>query len=553
MTPVLSVRLAALPRSDKILFKAMVATALVALILGIVQGTAVALARAGFLSFFPDMAYRLLTLHGVTVFFYWLYVAQAAFLLIFAAIQGSGSWRLAGRPAGWIGFALMVAGFALSEWAALVGPPMLYDGAPDLAGDGRAMAGALYGGYLLLGAGLFSIAVSGIVTVIGRRDGSGALSAVGFALFAWAGFLMVSAIAAAHAFLPGLLWAFGLGGFPVEHATGWHILFHNLHYLPLMATVLVWYVLVDALTGVTSIFGARFSKIVFSTYLVFVPPTSLYHMFLEPNLSESVRVVGSLLSLFVSVPTVTAFLIIVSSLEAHARAQGGRGVFGWLRHLPWKNPAMTAIAAAMVNLGLGLTFAFVLIQEKLAPLLSDTFFVPGYFHFFTVGTITLTFLAALALVLPGLTGRALGGVALLRRLPMVTTLGLLVFGIAGIAAGLTGVPRRAFDIAYGGAAPALWPWLMAAVGIGGTIMAAALLVYALGLVRLLLPGGTPELVTGPPARDWSNVAAAAAGRAAWVGPLSVVILVGAMVVVSALAFELMHSLPVLATGGAGGH
>lgn len=64
-------------------------------------------------------------------------------------------------------------------------------------------------------------------------------------------------------------------------------------------------------------------------YLVFVPPTSLYHMFLEPDLPDAVRIVGSLLSLFVSVPTLTAFLIIVASLEVHAWTRGGRGLFGW--------------------------------------------------------------------------------------------------------------------------------------------------------------------------------------------------------------------------------
>jgi cytochrome c oxidase subunit 1 len=32
-------------------------------------------------------------------------------------------------------------------------------------------------------------------------------------------------------------------------------------------------------------------------------------------------------------------------------------------------------------------FAFVLIQEKFAPLLSATMFVPGYFHFFAVGAV----------------------------------------------------------------------------------------------------------------------------------------------------------------------
>lgn len=102
----------------------------------------------------------------------------------------------------------------------------------------------------------------------------------------------------------------------------------------------------------------------------------------------------SLLSLFISVPTIAVFLVIMSSLEAHARACGAGGLFGWLRMLPWQVPAMTAIGMAVVNLALGGIFAFVLIRERLAPLLSDTLFVPAYFHFLTIGIVTLTLLAA---------------------------------------------------------------------------------------------------------------------------------------------------------------
>lgn len=547
MTNSVTSRLTHLPVSDKALLRALSGVALLALILGIAFGTLTALARAGWLGFGdPETGYRLLTLHGTSIFFYWLYFAQAALLLAFAC--GLGGERLAWRPAAWSGFALMAAGFLITEWMSLAGTPLLYDGSPELASEEPALVGAFALGYDLLGLGLFAVAASAVATVLGPRwrGEEDTLSAVGFALFAWAGFLMVSGIAALHAFLPPVLWALGLGEFPADHGTNWHILFHNLHYLPLMATVLVWYVLVEALTGVKSVFGARFSKIVFSAYLVFVPPTSLYHMFLEPDLPETVRVVGSLLSLFVSVPTLTAFLIIVGALEIHARARGATGLFGWLGMLPWRHPAMAAMGMAVVNMGLGIVFAFVLIQEKLAPLLSDTFFVPGYFHFFTVGTVSLSFLAAFAVILP-----ALGGAAwrpgVLRRMPYLATLGLLVFGGAGIAAGYAGVPRRVFDVAYGGEAPALWHALMAGVGVGGAIMAAALLLFAIGVAMSLVGrGGAAE----SPALDWSGTPTSVA--AAWTGPLSVGAIVAAMYVFTALAFELMQSLPIDAIGG-GGH
>ena len=324
MSDIYKERFTALPTLDRRLLIAMSAVALVALALGILGGLLTALGRAGFVDMLPRTGYRFLTVHGVSVFFYWLFVAQAALLLGFAAAEGGRG--IAWRRVAWSGFALMLAGFGFSITGAHLGTPLLYDGAPQLGADHPGAMLVFNLGYLLLGLGLMVLPAAAIATLLmpcwqGRQA---RLSAVGFALFAWAGFLMVSGFAALYVFLPGTLWALGLGELPANHSTNWHIVFHNMHYLPLMATVILWYVLVRALTGVKSVFGERFSKIVFAMYLVFVPPTSLYHMFLEPDLPGVVRVTGSLLSLFVSVPTLTAFLIIVASPEVHARAQGGR-------------------------------------------------------------------------------------------------------------------------------------------------------------------------------------------------------------------------------------
>ncbi len=312
---------------------------------------------------------------------------------------------------------------------------------------------------------------------------------------------------------------------------------------------MLWYVLVEEMTKVRSIFGTNFSKIVFASYLVFVPPTSLYHMFLEPNLAEAVKVGGSLLSLFISVPTVLVFLVIVVSLEVAARAHGGRGLFGWLRLLPWRNPAMSAIGMAVVNLAIGGALAFVLIQEKFAAMISDTFFIPAYFHFLTVGTVTLTMVAALLYVIPGLTNRPVWRPSVLARLPYVATLGLVLFGGAGAAAGLMGAPRRVFDVTYQGGAPAAWGTLMAIVGVGAAIMASALAIYVYGLARMLVG---PSRAARPLATEFVSVAwgDSAAGGAAWTGLIAVAALLVATFGLTVMAFELLEGLPIL---GAGGH
>jgi cytochrome c oxidase subunit I len=417
-------------------------------------------------------------------------------------------------------------------------------------GDARAVAG-MAGGYLLLALGLVLASLAAIATVLdARASGSGALSAMGFGVLAWAGFLIVSGIAAVNAFLPNLMWALGRGAFPTHAATDWHILFHNLHYLPLMASVLTWYALTRETTGVYSAFGAGFSKLVFASYLVFVPPTSLYHMFLEPGLSENVRVVGTLLSLFVSVPTLIAFLIIVSSLEISTRARGApNGLFGWIGRLPWSDPAFAAMGVAVLSTLVGLVFAFVLIQEKFAPLLSDTMFVPGYFHFFAVGAVTQTFLAGLLVIVPALRGRAWRP-RLLAWAPWLVFAGLVVFGAAGVMAGFAGVPRRTFDITYDGDAPAAWRPLMQALAVGAAIFAVGLAVEALGVAAAFFAPGSalPRAVTSaasPPSESRPV--------AAWTGPIAIVVLVLAMSGATIGAFELMQSLPIHAAGGHSGH
>ena len=552
MTNDLAKHLGALPAVDKALMLTLAAFALLALLLGLGFGLATGLARGGFLpNLDPETGYRLMTLHGVNAFFYWFSFAQIFLLLALTVGHTYGADRIAQRPAAWAGTGAMIAGLALSEAGAIFGPALLYDAPPELAMDPSPAFVAVHGGYLLLASGLFLAAGASVATAL-RSKHVGVItewSSATFAAVAWAGLLMVSAIAAFNAFLPAARWGLGFGPPPADYPTAWHLLFHNMHYLPLMATVVVWYALVQTLTGVRSVFGMNFSKVVFSAYLVFVPPTSLYHMFLEPDLPGTVRTLGSLLSLFIGVPTVLVFLVLIASLEINARKLGARGLFGWIGRLPWRHPAMAAIGAAVVNLALGGVFAFVLIQEKLAPLISDTFMVPGTFHFFTLGTVTLTFLAGFVVALPALTGRPMRASAWLVRLPWLATFGLAVFGAAGVAAGYLGVPRRTLDVAYDGLAPPAWSALMAGVGTGAAIMGAAMIAYvAIAAISLFAPGRRGADL---PVVMWSGSGTVAAERA-WVGPLAVLTLIAAMYVFTALAFNLMYALPVAVFGG-GGH
>lgn len=541
-----------LPASDRILLKTLVSCALATLALGVIFGLITALIRTGYAEAEPQTGYRMMTGHGVTVFFYWFYFAQMALLMTLSATQTPGRARIVLAPVAWGGLLLMLLGFAASQAGTWMGTPLLYDGSPELVGENTWQASLFYAGYVFLAAGLFLLAVTAIGTVIAAKAATErrVWSTTGFAVAAWAGLVMVSSLATLNTFLPAAAWAVGWGEMPANHMTGWHLLFHNLHYLPLMGTVIVWYALIQDLTGVGSIFGQRFSKGIFALYLVFVPPTSLYHMFLDPGLSPVLRGVGSLLSLFISVPTIAVFLVIVSSLEAHARARGARGLFGWLRMLPWQEPAMTAIGMAAVNLALGGIFAFVLIQERLAPLLSDTFVVPAYFHFLTIGTVTLTLLAAFTWSMPALFGRPLWAPRLLKILPYTLTLGLAMFGAAGMTAGFNGMPRRVLDVSYDGTAPQLWTAMSPIIGLGAVIMALSLLLYVALLVGTALGAGRRQALATPSAMILATADGAAVRQTAWTAPLCVLVLIIGMYAATSLAFALLRALPLVSAAGA---
>ena len=94
-------RLAALPAPDRRLLTSMAAVALVALLLGVLAGLATALVRGGLLDVSSTTGYRFLTVHGVSIFFYWLFTTQTALLLGFAASEHDGglAWRNLPQPA----------------------------------------------------------------------------------------------------------------------------------------------------------------------------------------------------------------------------------------------------------------------------------------------------------------------------------------------------------------------------------------------------------------------------------------------------------------------
>lgn len=540
--------LAALSRPDKLLLGVVLGLGLLALSVGGLAALGLALAAGDLADVGAARGFELLTVHASSAFYYWLYFAQAGVVLAFLLALTDGArltraWRLVA----FAGVSLMAAGWAVDLVEPMQGKAVLYSVPDELAAAQFDDGGWFLVGYVLLAVGLLLTALSGIAVALGAkvRGGGREWGAVTFAAFLWEAFVAATAVVSLLTYGPAALRAFGAD--PVipdfDYGLSWAVLFHNMHYLPLLSTVLVWYVLAEATTGVSSVYGERLSKVVFASYLVIVPPTSLYHLYLEPTVGSATKAVGSVMAVFISVPTILVFLLIVSSLQRCAGGQGARGLFGWVGRLPWRNPAFAAMGMAALSALGGGVIANVLIQERFASLLSDTFAVPGYFHFFTVGTVTLTLVGALTYVVPALTGHALAAPRLAAFLPYLVAASVYVFGVAGVVAGYAGVPRQTLDYGYGGDAPGSWAPLMTAVGVGGVGMVAggALYVALLGLTAVRSARRGRRLAELPAA---SFAPGDARGQRAWFGPAAVGVLVGGIYVATIVAYRLIESLPV---------
>lgn len=526
---------------------AFLTAALVSLAVGGMSAVAIALARAPSLGvpISPGFYYRILTLHGLAMFYHWFLFLQGA--LLFAAVGiyvprariFSVSW-------GWLAFAAMASGALLQQLAALTGAAVLYTAFPPLSGQ-FPRSPLVYMGFVLLAAGVALLSVNYIATIASARRARlvSGLPTPTYVGLVWAIVMTAASAIAAAIYVPALLWSVGLGSIdPMDYMMGYFTFFHVNHYAPLIAAVGVWYALAKHTTGAQSVFGERFSKGVFTIYPVVVPPTFLYHLFLAPEVPAGLKTVGSVFSSFIGVPTLIVSVVVVGMLEARMRALGPGGPFGWLRPLPWGNPAFGSLMMGMVTFALGGAFAYALLSEGLAPLLHNTFAVPGYFHAFTSAGVTLTFMGALYALLPPLSGRQLRPFALAQVQPYLMAAGTTVFVLFGVAAGYAGVPRRVSGIDYAGSAPSSWSLLMdVTMGVGALLMVAAGALFLTVAVTTLLAGRPVTAAETAAVTGTDRAAEAGPAPISWFAAMPAVLVVLMIVGVSIMSFEIVRRWP----------
>jgi cytochrome c oxidase subunit 1 len=257
---------------------------------------------------------------------------------------------------------------------------------------------------------------------------------------------------------------------------------HAIVYFWLMPTYIAFYTIVPRAIG-GRLYSDTMARLSFALFLVFAMPIGIHHLFADPQVGSGFKYVHSVFTAMVVIPTLLTVFTICASVEIAARLRGGRGVLGWLRALPWKNPVMLGLTFSFVMLGFGGAGGLINMSYQLDSTIHNTQWITGHFHLIFAGAVVIMYFIIAYDLWPHLTGRALGHARLIRTQLWLWSIGALVMTIPWHLAGLLGMPRRMAYFDYSNPAIAPEAWTVISAVIGGAMMVCSGALFVLILLR----------------------------------------------------------------------
>src|SRR5690606_33743260 len=263
---------------------------------------------------------------------------------------------------------------------------------------------------------------------------------------------------------------------------------HPIVYFWLLPAYISWYFMLPAQNG-GKLFSESLARLAFLLFIPLSLPVGFHHQFLDPGVSEGYMALHAFITFGVFMPSMITAFTVLASLETGGRARGGKGLFGWIRALPWDNPAFTPQALGMVLFALGGISGLVNASYNVNLVVHNTLFVPGHFHLTVGSAVTLTFMALTYWLVPYLTGRQLWSRRMALWQAWLWFIGMALMSRGMSWAGVMGVPRRTAL----GQAPYVMPEWAAAFNlsaVGGVILTVAGVLFFVNLIATLW--GSPK-------------------------------------------------------------
>lgn len=481
---------------DARLSKTYLFVAFIALLLGGVLGLLQGLSRAGILEL-PSWFnyYQVLTAHGVL-----LVLVLTAFFTIgyfYAAL----SYTLGGllpvvRKMAWIGFGLKIVGFLFAVVPILLNEAsVMYTFYPPMAASPY-----FYIGLVLIIVGIWMCAFGAFINVANWRKRNPGQHVPILSFFATGVFVLLffGSIPVAIEVFIIIPWSFGWTdtiNVMVSRTLFWAF-GHTLVNIWYLTAISAWYVVVPKVIG-----GRRWSdtltRVVVIVLVIINIPGGFHHQIVDPGIAEQVKFIHAFMSLSIAFPSLMTAFAMFAVFERTSRKNGGKGLLGWYKKLPWGDVRFLAPMIAMIAFIPAGAGGIVQSTNQLNQVVHNTLWIVGHFHL-TVGTsVILTFFGISYWLVPHLSKRVLtprmNKIGIIQTI--IWTVGMLFMSGAMHWVGLLGAPRRTSYTTYFDSETALgWdPYLMF-IAIGGTLLMIGVIIQVYAVIHLMFfaPKGETE-------------------------------------------------------------
>ena len=491
--------------STEALIKINAVTAVIFLAVGGLFGIAIALTRWPAVHILPaEWFYLVLTAHGAAVLLFWILFFEMAILYFASSILLN--CRLATPRFAWLGYILMLVGALMATVAVLQGESsvMFTSYVPMKAAPHFYLGLILFAVGALLGVMVF---FGTLVVAKDEQTYEGSVPLVTFGAITAAIIAVFTIASGAIILIPTFLWSVGYIAEidTLTYKIVWWGMGHSSQQINVSAHVAVWYAIAAMTIGAKPL-SEKVSRTAFLLYILFLQLASAHHLLVEPGVSSEWKVFNTSYAIYLAVlGSLIHGMSIPGAVEAAQRRNGfTQGIFGWLRHAPWGNPAFSGFILSLVLFGfLGGISGVVMGTEQINLLLHNTLYVPGHFHATVVSGTTLAFMAITYLIVPLIFRRDLILPGVAKWQPYVFAIGTAGISLFMMGAGTLGVARRHWDITFADAAlsfdyPGTAYLMLGLNGISGVIAGIGGVMYIVVVVGSILFG---------PVRDAARVKA----------------------------------------------
>ena len=256
---------------------------------------------------------------------------------------------------------------------------------------------------------------------------------------------------------------------------------HAIVYFWLLPAYIAFYTMAPRAAG-GRLFSDTMGRLTFVLFLLYSLPVGMHHLFMDPEHSTGFKFVQMSLTALVSVPTLLTVFTISASMELAGRLRGGKGLFGWIKALPWERPMVLATGLAFFMLWFGGGGGLINMSYGMNAMIHNTSWVTAHFHLIFGGTVVIMYFAIAYEIWPSLTGRAFRSLGLQRLQLWLWAIGMMVMTIPWHVLGLQGQWRRVASFDYTDPRIAEWgPWVVVSL-VGGIILLVSGVLFVWNLI-----------------------------------------------------------------------